>query len=460
MDNGKTNPRWLAAQILNQIIEKEAFADIALDKTVRESSLSALNRAFLTELVYGSVKYLRFLDYLLGKFSRRPIQKLEPNLRHFCRLGLFQIYLLEHIPDPIAVYETVEAAKRMLHKGSLGYLNGLLRSAVRQKENLDQLLPPPSSADYIGVRHSHPQWLVDRWITHWGLTETTELCVANNEVPPLTLRTNTLKVSRADLLANLAKAGLEAEAAEITRDGVILRQGTSIPQLTPLLQGECQVQDLGSMLVAELLAPEPGEKVLDVCSAPGGKSTHLAQLMKNQGQIIAADIHKNRLQLVEENAQRLGVNIIETVVQDASLLFEHTQWQQIFDRVLVDAPCTGLGVLRRRADARWRKKLTDLLELPRLQKAILAGAAGTVRPGGVLVYSTCSIDSAENHEVVQWFLEHYPGWQVESYRDQLNLPAEYGVYLGTDEFARSEYLYTYPHREGTDGFFAVRLRRS
>ncbi|MBO8125969.1 MAG: 16S rRNA (cytosine(967)-C(5))-methyltransferase RsmB [Firmicutes bacterium] len=455
MKNRNPNPRKLAAEVVFEVAEAKAYADIALDRAVRRRTLTAQDRAFLTELVYGPIKYLRYLDYILSQFSQRPIDKLDPKLRSYARIGLYQIFLLDHIPDPVAVYETVEAAKGDLHKGAIGYLNGLLRSASRQKENITW----PAGNEYLGTIHSHPQWLVERWIALWGREAAEALCKANNAIPPLTLRVNTLKTTRESLLTRLESLGIKAAPATLSPVGIKLLQGTSIPELTPLAEGHCQVQDIGSMLVSELLAPERGDFVLDACSAPGGKTTHLAQLMEDEGTIVAADVNPSRLRMVEENAERLGITCIQTQVQDAAFLHERDQWLEAFDKVLVDAPCTGTGVLRRRADSRWRKSESDLVELPRLQKAILASSALTVKPGGVLVYSTCSIDPAENQEVVEWFLSQNPGWEVEDFRSFLKLPADYGTYLAGSVNTRPEFLFLYSHREKTDGFFAARLRK-
>lgn len=457
MKKGSLNPRVLAVKVLGQITEEEAYADIALNRAMRANSLTSPDRAFLTELVYGTVKNLRYVDYLLSRFSTRPVTKLDPELRNLCRLGLYQIYLLEHIPNPVAVYETVEAAKSLVHKGALGFLNGLLRTAVRK---VAQVHLPEDLSERLGVLHSHPQWLVDLWVERWGFEETERLCVANNQIPPLTLRVNTLRAQRETLLEELFQLGIKAEPAQLTPDGIILKQGVSVPNLDALNRGDCQVQDVGSMLVAHLVDPKPGDVVLDACSAPGGKTTHMAQLMGDKGAIVAADVNQARLSLVRENCLRLGVGIVETEVQDAALLFEREEWHGHFDKVLVDAPCSGLGVLRRRADSRWRREKEDLVELPRLQKAIISGAAEMVKPGGILVYSTCSIQPEENQDVVEWFLKRNPGWQVDDFHAHLELAAEFGSYLGGSNANLDKFLFLYPHREGTDGFFAARLRNN
>ncbi len=452
------NPRKIAVKVLRRITEDGAYADIALSKAVNEYSFSALDRALLTELVYGCVKYLRYLDYIISKFSRRPIDKLEPDLRNLLRLGLYQIFLLDQIPDAVAVFETVEAAKGVVHLGAQKFLNGLLRTVVRQRERVaaDDFWPTESH-ELLGTKLSHPQWLVDRWIELWGPETTAEICQANNQTPPISLRVNTLKTTRAELLQEFARLGIRATAEPLTVEGINLSQGVAISKLAPLQSGQCFVQDVGSQLISHLLDPQPGERILDACSAPGGKTTHIAQLMHDRGEVVATDVNTARLWLVQDNCRVLGITCVRTEVQDAVLLHERSQWRQSFDRVLVDAPCTGTGVLRRRADLRWRKQLQDLTELPTIQKAIIASSAEMVKPGGVLVYSTCSIDPAENQEVIDWFLQRFPGWIVEDFRTVLDLPPDFGTALSQE--SPPEFLYLYPHREKTDGFFAARLRR-
>ncbi len=440
------NAREMALQVINEIIDSGAYSNIALAKKLHKSVVSEQDRRFITELVYGTVKTHKTLDYFLAKFITRKLSTLSPVILNILRLGLYQILFLTKVPPSAACNQSVELAKKYGHAGTVKFVNGVLRNMIRQQDKLTYPDPAQEPDAYLAYFYFHPLWLVQHWLKQYGFSETEALCAANNEIPPLTLRTNTLKITREELLKKLRDLGVVCEALTSVPEGILVTEHASLDHLQPLQEGFCQVQDTSSMLVAPIVDPQPGDFVIDACSAPGGKSTHMAALMQNNGRILAVDLHEHKLPLIEQNAKRLGISIIETLAYDATKLSK--SGYEPADRVLVDAPCSGLGVLRRKSDSRWRKDPKLLQELPKLQLEILREAARCVKPGGVLVYSTCTIETAENEAVIERFLQEESHFVLEPAGKYLPQPTD-------DKVIRF-----FPHRDGQDGFFIARLRRS
>lgn len=440
--------RQLAVKILLEVYMQDAYANVALARNLRQVELTAQDRRFVTELVYGTVKAGATLDWILKRYVNRPFKKIEPRLLAILRLGLYQLFYLDKVPASAACNTAVELAKKGGHRGSAGFVNAVLRTAVREPERAEFPTGKGHATEHLALASQHPQWLVKHWVKTLGFAEAEQLCAADNTEAPLCLRTNTLRNTPTELAAVLNAAGVEFTPSAWAPEGFVVTAHGALDQLAPLQDGRCQVQDESSMLVAHVVAPQPGECVIDCCAAPGGKTTHLAQLMHNQGRIIAGDIYEHKLARIQENADRLGISIIEPVLVDAREI--GTRYAGQADRVLVDAPCSGLGVLRRKPDARWHKSLQELQELPPLQSAILASAAQAVKPGGVLVYSTCTIERAENQAVVESFLQQHAMFTLEQTGSFLPLKSVH---------AAEQLVQLYPHRDGTDGFFIARLRR-
>ena len=438
--------REAALKIINAVHEKGAYANVALVQGLRRQELSDVDRRFVTELVYGTVKAGATLDWILRRYVNRPIKKIPPMIADILRLGLYQLLFMDRIPASAACNESVELAKHYGHPGTVKFVNAVLRTAVREPEKAAFPEGKGQATAQLSLSSQHPEWLVRRWIKEFGYEEAAALCAFDNGQAVLSLRTNTLKISREALLAQLQAEGAEAEPSEWAPEGIRCLSHGALDSLPSLQQGLFQVQDESSMQVAHVTDPQPGEFIIDTCSAPGGKTTHLAALMKNTGRILALDIYEHKLQRVAENAQRLGISIIETKLLDAREAGGLYEGQA--DRVLVDAPCSGLGVLRRKPDARWNKTPEQLTELPPLQKAILSSAAKAVKPGGVLVYSTCTIVPEENQAVVEDFLAAHPSFVLE--KTGSLLPGK-----KRDDMM----VQLLPQRDGTDGFFIARLRR-
>ncbi len=442
--------REIALHILKAVESDGAYANLALNRALEEYRPTKLDRAFATELAYGTLRTLNTLDWITARYLKQPLGAQTVWIRNILRLGVYQLFYMDKVPPGAACNEAVELAKKFGTPGAARFVNGVLRNIARQK---DQIVFPDleeDPVDHISLKYSHPTWMVERWLTEFGPEGTIALCQANNTIPPNTIRTNTLKVDRNTLMHRLVQEGLTVRRTEIAPDGLQIDGFLSIRSLSSFQEGLFQIQDESSMLVAHAVNPAPGARVLDVCSAPGGKTTHMAQLMQNEGVIKAMDIHPHKLDLVAENCRRLGITNVETMLLDArDLPGPFAGWA---DYVLVDAPCSGLGVLRRRPDARWRKEPGQITGLVRLQESILAGAAQCVRPGGVLVYGTCTITYEENLGQVQGFLAHHHDFVFEDLRPFL--PAG----LGAKEMAQG-YLEIYPHTHAMDGFFIARLRR-
>ncbi len=424
------NVRLEAVGLVNRVFQENAYTNILLNQYFHGRDLSDLDRRFLTELVYGTVKAKGTLDWYLQQVAAKPLHKIEPLVLADLRVGMFQILYMEKVPRAAAVHEAVEVAKVVANPGAAQFVNGVLRNFLRQEE---QIVLPERQAERLGIELWHPKDLVKKWLKYYGEEQTRQLCAFNNMPAPLCLRVNTLKCSREQLAEGLQRLGADFSLSRIAKDGIVCNRIPSLRVLQQELPGRFYIQDESSMLAAEWLAPQPGERVLDLCAAPGGKTTHLAQLMLNRGEIVACDVHPHKLPLIEANARNLGISIIKTELNDATKLRE--DFLDGFDRVLVDAPCSGMGVLRRRAEARWRKKREDLKVFPPLQLGILTNAAKYVKAGGALVYSTCTIEQSENHYVVAKFLEDQPRFHLLEEKQLL------------------------PQRDGVDGFYLAKLTK-
>ncbi len=398
----KDNPRKLAWQTLNSIFIDGAYGNLAVSKALGNNHLSDQDRRFFTELVYGTVKTQGTLDWLLSKCSYKELAKLEPRVRTALRLGAYQIYYLSKVPASAACNETVELVKSFGHEGMVKFVNGVLRNLVRQKATLTLPSRQENLGLYLALNYYHPQWLIERWRYRYGWEAAEQICEYDNKPPRITLRVNTKKITREALMAKLTAADYQVEPSPWSKDGLRGIQLGSVGKLMQEFGSYIYIQDESSMLAADILAPQAGDLVVDVCSAPGGKTTHLAQKMEGRGKVLAMDIYDHKLKLVAENAKRLGLTNIITKLQDARELMPELVGKA--DRVLVDAPCSGLGVLGRRPEARWRKVEKELSKFPPVQKQILATAAQYVKPGGYLLYSTCTLEQDENTRVVADFL--------------------------------------------------------
>lgn len=443
MDHRPT-AREVALEVLHRVDADRAWSGAALRAALTRAGLAPVDEAFVTELVYGTLRHRGQVDWALAQALHRRLETLPPRIREVLRLGAYQLAFLSRVPARAACAETVDLARRVGHPGTVALVNAVMRRLAASPP----VWPAPSdTAEAIAVLASHPEWLVARWLARFGPDETRALCAANNEPPPSAVRLNTLRGSVDALDARLAALGIETLPSPLVREGRRIRTGPPEARAAAYAEGLAVPQDEGSMLVARLVAPRPGEFVIDACAAPGGKTTHLAALMDGRGRVLACDVTPKKVDTVARQCRRLGATGVETRVLDAGLLGE--TYPDAADRVLVDAPCSGLGVVRRRPEIRWRIHPDDLAAVAVRQKRLLAGAAGAVRPGGRLVYSVCSLEPEEGREVIATFLAASPTFAPE--------PVE-GWPFATPDAPGTAFLY--PHQAGTDGFFVASLRRA
>lgn len=425
-----------------------AFADISLNSALKKNSfLTSLDKAFITELVYGILRWRGRIDWIINQFSNIPTNKLDTQILNIMRMGVYQLLFLTKIPTFAVVNESAKLAALYRNKGKVGFVNANLRTIDRLR---DKIVYPDIEIDpelHISVVYSHPFWMVKRWLKTFGLEATIDLCQSNNEIPPLTIRTNTIKVSREELINNLMEDVKEISLTFYSPEGIQVRGSHDITTLSSFRKGLFQVQDEASQLVAHIIDPRPGERVLDACSAPGGKTTHMSQLMENRGEIFAMDNNSSRLALLEENCKRLGITNVKTFNKDASKPLEFSEQ---FHRILVDAPCSGMGVLRKNPDSKWKKKEENIISLKRLQLSILNNLAYYLKEDGIMVYSTCTLNPEENEDVVDDFLTSNPEFALESIAKFL--PDICSPLVDNRGFFKS-----YPHLHDMDGFFAARL---
>jgi len=448
------NARAIAMHTLMQVARRGSFPDVLLDIYFKEHpKLDSRDRALVTELVYGVLRWQGRLDWIINQQIKIKPDKVELTVRLILRLAVYQLLFLDRIPAAAAVHEAVEIAKASQPKHVVRFVNGVLRAISRKSRLLREAEPEGSAEHRLAMLYSYPVWLVQRWLAQLGNEETESFCQAGNQIPPTTVRVNTLKTSVPVMAASFKDLGFFVEPGKFVPEALHLRSiRTDLSSLDQYERGEFQVQDEASQLIAHLLQPQPGERILDACAGLGAKSTHLAQLMENQGEIIALDNQGWKLTRLMENAQRLEVLCIEPVEMDVLEIVPSGE-EFCFDRILLDAPCTGLGVLRRNPDIKWKVKPKDFRRLHLVQKQMLERLAPLLKPGGILLYATCTVSKEENEETVQGFLAEHPDYQLESARPYLP-PGGAGV------VNRTGAVQTWPHKHGVDGFFAARLRRT
>lgn len=422
--------RRVAYHTLMDVETKKSYSNITLNHNIKR--IKPDSPALVRELVYGVLKNKIYLDYIIRPFLKEPIEKIKTSDLIILRLGVYQIKFLDSIPNYAAVNESVKMAKKYC-RGRDKFINGVLRSFIRSGKEIELPDKTKNEIDYLSIKYSYESWIIGLWLEEFDSVNFVEkLLEAGNATPNFVVRVNSLKISRDDLKTRITSKGYEATEGILSKQALYLK-GSDLLDSKLYANGMFSVQDESSMLVVDTLDPEPGELVMDVCAAPGGKSLAIAERMNDKGQVIARDIYRRKLSIIDKDAERLGINIIQTGTWDAtrldSLMIDKA------DRVLVDAPCSGLGVVRRKPEIKFKKQVADIEELPRKQMSILSISSEYVKPGGVLVYSTCTISRNENQRVINDFLRRNPNFKKEEERQLL------------------------PNVDKTDGFYICKMRK-
>lgn len=445
--NKTTNVREAALDALIKIEKNQAYSNLLLNEVMKSKNLSSIDEPLFTQIVYGTLQQKKQLDYILSFFSKKPLGKLEPWAVTLLRLSLYQLKFLDRVPDHAVLNEAVTIAKKRGHKGIGGMVNGILRSYLREGGPSFEDIKDPVKR--TAVVTSHPEWMIKRWTKHYGLETAVEIAEANNQPPVTSVRINAVTADKEEVIAELAAAGLHVEESPLLENALRIRKG-SAAFTRAFKEGRISIQDEGSMLVALAISPQKDEEILDACAAPGGKTGHIAELLHNTGSVTSLDIHEHKVQLIEEQAKRLHLTNVHAKKGDARKIENLQQ----FDRILIDAPCSGLGVIQRKPDMKWTKQEEDIERLAVIQKDILHHMWQFLKPGGILVYSTCTIDYEENEAQINKFLEGRK--DAEQNTSMIDMLPEV---LRTESNNGSS-LQLLPGKFGTDGFFISSLRKS
>jgi 16S rRNA (cytosine967-C5)-methyltransferase len=441
------NVRSIAMDMLVAIEKNQSYSNLLLNTTIEKHELSAKDVGLLTELTYVTLQRRMALDYYLEPFVKDN-KKLANWVHHLLRLTLYQMVYLDRIPDRAAIYEAVEIAKIRGHKGIASLVNGVLRSI--QREGLPSMEKVSDPNKRLSLETSHPEWLITRWVNQFGYEKTKEMCEINLTAPLQTARVNTTKISRDECVAILEEDGYHIEKSPFIPEAIRSLKG-NLASTISFKYGMFTIQDESSMLAAYALGAEQNEFILDACAAPGGKSTHIAEKMNNTGEVISVDLHQHKVRLINDNAKRLGLENIKTSISDSRHLQEKFKTES-FDRILLDAPCSGFGVMRRKPDMKYTKTEKDIERLSTIQQDLLMSVSPLLKKGGILVYSTCTVDKEENENTVKTFLDKHPDFEGDlTFRNRMP-EAIQPLISGFD-------LQIFPQDLGSDGFYIAVLRK-
>jgi 16S rRNA (cytosine967-C5)-methyltransferase len=447
MVNKMKNVRETALELLETIEKNQSYSNLILHHAIEKNKVPKRDVGLLTELVYGTLQRKMTLDFYLAPFLKNP-QKLERWVMHLLRLTLYQIEFLDKVPDHAAIYEAVEIAKKRGHKGISSLVNGVLRSI--QRDGLPSISKIADPVERISIETSHPIWLVNRWVNQFGVKKTKEMCELNLTAPTQTARVNLTRISREELLTQLSEDGFSVKPSVIIPESIHCLQG-NLASSQAYSQGLLTIQDESSMLVSYALGITENENILDACAAPGGKTTHIAEKLHGTGSVLSLDLHEHKVKLINDNASRLGLENVKTKALDSRKLGDYLS-NVDFDRILLDAPCSGLGVMRRKPDMKYTKKEEDLSRLQSIQLDLLLAVSRFLKKDGILVYSTCTVDHEENQAVIQTFLEENPEFEGDlTWKDRMPMAIQ-PLIEGYD-------LQIFPQDFDSDGFYIACLRK-
>jgi len=437
------NVRDAALSILMAIEKNQAYSNLLLHQTIEKYKIEQKDSGLLTEITYGTLQHKMTLDYYLEPFIKG---KLDDWVRQLLRLSLYQIHYLDRIPNHAAVNEAVEIAKKRSHKGTAGLVNGILRSILREGvRSTDEIKDP---IERLSIASSHPLWLIKRWVEQFGFEKTEKMAYENNTPPTQTIRVNLSRTTVDEVIDMLEDEGIISHKSEVLPECLHIEKG-QVAKTRAFQYGFVSIQDESSMIPTHALRVNPGHRVLDMCAAPGGKSMHIAEQLKGEGSLVSVDLHPHKVTLISEQATRLGIENIETRTMDSRKLTDEYE-EESFDRILVDAPCSGLGVIRRKPDIKYTKKEEDFASLQTIQLRLLDEAAKLIKPNGLIVYSTCTIDETENRGTVQAFLENHPEIVLDKLSD---LPNTFHHLMSNGM------IHIFPQDFNSDGFFVAAFKK-
>ena len=447
-----SDPRRAALDILVRMDSSPVTLDRVMESFHAGVDLSRRDTRFVNALVFGVQRWRYRLDTILNALSAKPPRRKDPRVVNILRLGLYQIMEMDRVPAAAAVHTAVELARAVDCPWAAGYINAVLRRALREPNSLAS---PPVGDDpiqHLAAAQSFPPWMIARWLERFGRAETETLCRAVNRIPPLVLRTNGLKTTRQALIQALKPIAPQVRPSDYTPAGLLVDQlDAALFESDPYTSGWFQVQDEAAQAVGCLLDARPGETILDACAGLGGKTAHMAECMQNHGRITAVDQDRRKLERLEAEMRRLGITIVHTRRLDWLKVAEAPLLAERFDKILLDAPCSGMGVLRRNPDAKWKRRPKDFKRHRATQRRLLTAISPLLKPDGVIVYAVCSTEPEETQGVVTWFLKNHPQFAIDG--PPSSLPAAMGALFTADGCLRTEV-----HRQGTDGFFGVRLQ--
>lgn len=436
------NSRKLSRQIVQRVLEEGAYSNLVLSKELNRDDIDEKDKGLITEIVYGTLRRKRTLDVLIGNFVK-DIKLLDSTVLNILRVAIYQMYFLDKIPEYAACNEAVEEAKEISVEASK-LVNGILRNFIRDEK---EIVVPGNRIDELGYKFSFEPWMIRLFIKQYGEERTMKIMAGLNETPKVTVRVNESKGEYDEVFENLEEMGYKIEEGYACPEAIKIEGGKGVESNELFKEGLITVQDESAMLVAPLLEINKGEKILDLCAAPGGKTTHIAELLDNTGEVLAFDLHENKLSLIEENAKRLGLTNIVCKTMDATKL--NPDYISYGDKVLIDVPCSGLGIIRKKPEIKWNKKRQQLRDLVEIQRDIMENAWQYLKPGGILLYSTCTLNKEENEDNLKWFLSKHSDAEIEK------------LYIGNN----NNFIYnvdgslTILPNDSMDGFFMGKIKK-
>lgn len=438
------NEREIAYQILYKIINEGAYSNLTLNKYLKKTDIEIHKKNFIRELVYGTLENYYYLRWIIKKKSDVKYKKIEKEIQVVLLLSLYQFTKMNQIPEHAICNEAVKLTKKYAKRGSDKFVNAIMRSAIRDIEKIEADFEKLGKKDKLSIEFSYPFWIIEYLSEQLGMEKTVELVKHSNDKPEFSIRTNTLKISREKLKENISNQGFVVFETEYAKDGLIIENPAGIFETDEFKNGFFTIQDESSMLVAQIMDAKKGELILDVCSAPGGKATHIAQMIEDEGMVVAQDLYSHKIKLIEENRDRLGIENLQAICKD---IFEMED-KDTYDCVLADVPCSGLGIVRRKPELKWWKSEKELQGLISLQKRILEKASKQVKNGGTIIYSTCSVNPKENIEIVKKFLEENPNFELVSFNKFCEITG-----------SEKGYLEIYYDTLKMDGFFIAKMKK-